>query len=85
VHYDALGRNKSEHSPESTDQTVFTPDDADAFRESKALAHDLFQQRQFVNLSGCDLRCLVCGRGLRGQKEAIEHAKTTGHQNFGQT
>jgi ubiquitin thioesterase OTU1 len=30
------------------------------------------------------LRCLVCQTGLKGEKEAVEHAKATGHQNFGE-
>jgi len=37
---------------------------------------------QFVNVSKFTLRCLVCQAGLVGQKEAVEHAKTTGHTNF---
>ena len=27
-------------------------------------------------------RCGVCQIGVKGEKEAVEHAKTTGHQNF---
>ena len=30
------------------------------------------------------LRCLVCQEGLVGENEAREHAKKTGHQNFGE-
>ena len=27
-------------------------------------------------------RCGVCQIGVKGEKEAVEHAKATGHQNF---
>ena len=28
------------------------------------------------------LRCGACQLGLKGEKEALEHAKATGHANF---
>lgn len=31
-------------------------------------------------LTSC--RCGVCQIGLKGEKEAVEHAKATGHTNF---
>lgn len=85
IHYDALARNRSESSSESTDQTKFRPEDDEALEQAKRLAADLKARKQYVNLAGCDLQCLVCGRGLQGQKGALEHAQQTGHQNFGQT
>jgi ubiquitin thioesterase OTU1 len=38
--------------------------------------------RQFTDTSNFTLRCGVCQAGLKGEKEAVEHARTTGHQNF---
>ena len=29
-----------------------------------------------------DQRCAVCQLGLKGEKEAVEHATKTGHSNF---
>jgi ubiquitin thioesterase OTU1 len=37
-----------------------------------------------VDLAGFTLRCMVCNKGLNGQKEAQEHAMATRHQNFAQ-
>lgn len=38
--------------------------------------------RQFTDTASFTLRCGVCALGLVGEKEAVEHAKATGHQNF---
>lgn len=42
------------------------------------------QSRQFVDLGGFSLRCLICHKGLTGEKEAMAHAQVTKHQNFAQ-
>ena len=38
--------------------------------------------RQFTNTATFTLRCGVCQIGLKGEKEAVMHAKDTGHTNF---
>jgi hypothetical protein len=38
--------------------------------------------RQFTDTANFTLRCGVCQIGIKGEKEAVEHAKATGHQNF---
>ncbi len=43
------------------------------------------QARQFTNVHQFALRCLVCGQGLVGQEDALQHAAATGHINFGET
>jgi ubiquitin thioesterase OTU1 len=40
------------------------------------------QARQFTDIANFTLRCGVCQIGIKGEKEAVEHAKATGHQNF---
>ena len=85
IHYDALARNRGDGAPEASDQTAFPPDDGEALEQAKQLAGELKSRKQYVNLAGCDLQCLVCGVGLNGQKAALQHAEATGHQNFGQT
>ena len=40
------------------------------------------EARQFTDVGSFTLRCGVCQVGVRGQKEAVEHAKATGHSNF---
>jgi ubiquitin thioesterase OTU1 len=76
VHYDAL--------KVASGVTKFALNDTEALEGFKSLASELKRERKFVDLGGCALRCMVCGRGLKGQKEALEHARATQHQNFGQ-
>jgi ubiquitin thioesterase OTU1 len=40
------------------------------------------EARQFTNTASFTLRCGVCQIGLKGEKEAVQHATSTGHQNF---
>ena len=45
-------------------------------------AVDLQSQRQFTDTQNFSLMCGVCYKGLKGEDEAREHAKQTGHINF---
>ena len=40
------------------------------------------RQRAFTDTQSFTLRCSVCQQGLTGEKEAVAHAKATGHSNF---
>ena len=53
-------------------------------RKARALAKKDQERRLFTDVANFSLRCLVCQTGLVGEKEAREHAKTTGHTNFGE-
>ena len=48
----------------------------------EALVRALQASKKFTDTANFTLRCGVCNRGLTGEKEAVEHAKSTGHQNF---
>ena len=63
---------------------LFSPTDQVTFDGVKALAASLKQQKRFVNLAGCAIQCSICDLGFKGQNEAQEHAKLTGHMNFKQ-
>jgi ubiquitin thioesterase OTU1 len=52
--------------------------------KARNLAQKDRDRRQFTDTANFSLRCLVCGAGLIGENEAREHAKSTGHQNFGE-
>ncbi|KAF9611003.1 hypothetical protein IFM89_026309 [Coptis chinensis] len=72
-----------EGSPEEFDQTIFTgmtigPIEALALN----LVKDAQRKRSYTDTANFTLRCSVCQIGVSGQKEAIEHAQTTGHANF---
>eukprot|EP00197_Chlamydomonas_leiostraca_P007834 CAMPEP_0202859510 /NCGR_PEP_ID=MMETSP1391-20130828/1587_1 /ASSEMBLY_ACC=CAM_ASM_000867 /TAXON_ID=1034604 /ORGANISM="Chlamydomonas leiostraca, Strain SAG 11-49" /LENGTH=381 /DNA_ID=CAMNT_0049538545 /DNA_START=147 /DNA_END=1292 /DNA_ORIENTATION=+ len=85
LHYDAMAAAAYDGAPEELDVTIYTPGtpaasdiEAAAARLVKAI-HDA---RQFTDTANFTLRCGVCQVGLKGEKEAVEHAKATGHQNF---
>ncbi|CAE7364559.1 Yod1 [Symbiodinium microadriaticum] len=82
IHYDALVLGTGDD--ELRDLTEFRPDEEDIKTQFQDLAKQLRRQRQFTNVATFSLQCLVCGQGLVGQEEAVDHAQRTGHQNFGQ-
>jgi hypothetical protein len=83
VHYDAVRREKG-ILPSAREVTKFDSRDEQTFAEVRQLAKTLREQKQFVNLSTGSLQCKVCFKVLDGETAAVEHAKSTGHQNFGQ-
>ncbi|KAL6052751.1 Ubiquitin thioesterase OTU1 [Balamuthia mandrillaris] len=85
IHYDPLALTFEEGLPKEMDVTVFSVSDEYVMRKAQVIAQDLQKKKQFVDTGNFTLRCLVCSTGLVGQKEAVEHAKLTGHTNFGQT
>ena len=72
-------------APDELDEKVFAPERADEMTTGAvALAADAQRQRRFFDSAGCDLMCLVCKKGLKGQAGAQAHAQETGHTNFGE-
>mmetsp|Transcript_12582 Transcript_12582/g.12210 ORF Transcript_12582/g.12210 Transcript_12582/m.12210 type:complete len:338 (+) Transcript_12582:92-1105(+) len=87
IHYDAIVSSKISEDNQHDDKddiTIFFSSDTLVWKQVELLASELRKKKQFVNMAGCDLQCLICLKGLQGQKGAQEHAKITGHQNFGQ-
>lgn len=82
IHYDAVAFQVCEAAPEDMDITVFSPADDSVLQGCLLLVADLQRQRQFTDVGSFTLRCLVCQVGLKGQAEAQDHAKATGHANF---
>ncbi|PNW79281.1 hypothetical protein CHLRE_09g409050v5 [Chlamydomonas reinhardtii] len=85
LHYDALAVAAFAGAPEELDVTCFEPDTAGG-RAITAAAEKLVEAtnaaRQFTDTANFTLRCGVCQIGIKGEKEAVEHAKATGHSNF---
>lgn len=86
LHYDALAISPFAEAPEEFDQTIFAvlPDTTVGPAERIALnfVKDQQRKRRFTDTANFTLRCGVCQTGVKGQKEAIEHAQATGHANF---
>ncbi|KAI0321658.1 hypothetical protein OF83DRAFT_1050894 [Amylostereum chailletii] len=88
IHYDAAVLAPEINAPPEWCASVFpvsegAADDAlmKAFQE---LAGKLRTKRKYTNTATFDLKCEICGKGLKGEKEAREHAGTTGHAKFGE-
>lgn len=80
IHYDPLVLESG--SDNSGLKTVFSVDDDLVFAQAMELAQEAKRSRQYTDLTGFTLRCLVCQLGLRGQRQAQQHAMATGHTNF---
>lgn len=88
IHYDAATLSPAVDAPAEWDQTVFpimsTDEDDPVLEAGKKLATILRERRAFTNTATFDLKCEICGKGLRGEKEARAHAQETGHVRFGE-
>lgn len=82
IHYDPLQRNFPD--PDTPPLTIFSCNDDIVLVQALELADEARRKRQFTDVNRFTLRCMVCQKGLTGQAEAREHAKETGHTNFGE-
>ncbi|EDV96303.1 ubiquitin thioesterase OTU1 [Drosophila grimshawi] len=81
IHYDPL---YMETSPSAAPATMFPVDELGVYEQAEQLANEAKSSRQFTNVDKFNLRCLQCDLLLVGQVEAQQHAKSTGHANFGE-
>ena len=82
IHYDPLMLEPAD--PSQPIQTVFPTSDPTILAQAMELASEAKASRQFTDVNKFSLRCLVCNKALTGQTEAQQHAKITGHINFGE-
>ncbi|CAI9088404.1 OLC1v1022714C1 [Oldenlandia corymbosa var. corymbosa] len=86
LHYDALAMSPFDGAPEEFDQTIFPVQKDRTIGSVEGLAFNLVKEQQrkrsFTDTANFTLRCGVCQIGVKGQKEAVEHAQATGHVNF---
>ncbi|XP_063307275.1 ubiquitin thioesterase OTU1 [Pelobates fuscus] len=82
IHYDPLQRQFPERDVPA--MTIFSTMDDEALVQALELADDARKKRQFTDVNRFALRCMVCQKGLTGQAAARDHAKETGHTNFGE-
>ncbi|PON91995.1 OTU domain containing protein [Trema orientale] len=75
-----------EGAPEEFDQTIFAVQTDRTVGPVEGIAlnfvKDQQRRRSYTDTSNFTLRCGVCQIGVKGQKEAVEHAQATGHINF---
>ncbi|CDZ97332.1 histone deacetylase 3 [Phaffia rhodozyma] len=64
-------------------ETVFSTSNESILPAVTALAKKLKDRHYYTDTQTFDLRCGTCGEGLKGEKMATQHAKETGHVDFG--
>lgn len=82
IHYDPLIMESL--IPGENVSTIFSTKDESVLAQAMEIANEAKASRQYTDVGKFTLRCLVCQKSLIGQKEAQEHAKSTGHINFGE-
>ncbi|KAL7415955.1 hypothetical protein BDY24DRAFT_380620 [Mrakia frigida] len=65
-------------------ETVFPTSSAVVLAAASELATKLKARHYYTDTAKFDLRCGTCGVGLKGEKGAREHARGTGHVDFGE-
>ena len=86
IHYDALAlspEGASMHDSER-DEVVFEKQDEGILQAALELCRKLKDKHYFTDTKNFSLKCNICHKGLQGEKGAVEHAKATGHQDFGE-
>lgn len=63
---------------------MFPIEDESVYRQAEQLAKEAQSSRQFTDVDKFTLKCMQCNTLLTGQTQAQQHAKTTGHTNFGE-
>ncbi|XP_034192500.2 yod1 deubiquitinase isoform X2 [Osmia lignaria lignaria] len=81
IHYDPL---YLEPLDGGSIQTIFPTEDERMLLEAAELAREVKSSRQFTDIQKFTLMCNDCKIKLNGQMEAQQHAKETGHMNFGE-
>ncbi|XP_055884078.1 ubiquitin thioesterase OTU1-like isoform X1 [Biomphalaria glabrata] len=82
IHYDPLVYESVEQTGQI--KTKFSIHNAVMLAQALELASEAKSIRQFTDVEGFSLRCCTCQQPLRGQREATQHARATGHIQFGE-
>ncbi|KAI8365858.1 hypothetical protein EDC96DRAFT_575137 [Choanephora cucurbitarum] len=82
IHYDAIAMNPQFNGPKELDETRFSLDNEHVVEAAKKLIGDLRKNHKYTDVANFTLRCEQCQKGLKGQKDAQDHAAATGHMRF---
>ncbi|CAH1784415.1 unnamed protein product [Owenia fusiformis] len=82
IHYDPLVLDSMDDI--TPVETVFSCSNNAILAQATEMAAEAKSSRQFTDVQGFTIRCLICQTQLRGQNEAQAHASKTGHINFGE-
>jgi ubiquitin thioesterase OTU1 len=82
IHFDPLYLQPLDHNLPI--RTKFSTQNEVVMHQALELANESKKAKEFTDVLNLKLRCLSCQKGFAGQKEAQEHAKGSGHINFGE-
>ncbi|CEG73438.1 hypothetical protein RMATCC62417_08822 [Rhizopus microsporus] len=82
IHYDALALSPASDSPPEFDQTRFPVTDNYILDAAKEITESLRRGHKYTDVANFTLRCEQCKTGLKGEKDAHNHAAATGHTHF---
>ncbi|KAG2206943.1 hypothetical protein INT47_008412 [Mucor saturninus] len=74
IHYDALALAPTSDSPMDFDQTRFSVTDEYILKSSSELVNGLRKSHRFTDIANFTLKCEQCNTGLKGEKDAQDHA-----------
>lgn len=90
IHYDVIALSPSDppyrhaYAPPDFDTKIFEADDKLVLERAVELCRILQERHYFTDTARFGVRCNVCGTNCVGEKGATEHAKQTGHYDFGE-
>ncbi|KAG5354573.1 putative ubiquitin thioesterase otu1 [Yarrowia sp. B02] len=87
IHYDSVAlADASDLYTNTSDVTVFSQDaqGAQVLESLNVLMQELKQKHYYTDTASFAVKCHDCGQTFTGEKGALEHAKKTGHANFGE-
>lgn len=90
IHYDVVALTPADRlgfgrkADASKDTKIFDANDAIILGTAQELCEVLRQRHYYTDTAGFLVKCNVCGWSGNGETAATEHAKATGHMNFGE-
>ncbi|EMR08318.1 hypothetical protein PNEG_03159 [Pneumocystis murina B123] len=82
IHYDAIALTPMSGASPNFDTTIFSVEDLNVRKAVLKLTDYLRKIHYYTDTSNFLLKCKICKTNLRGRKDALEHARITGHSNF---
>ena len=90
IHYDTIALSPSDppyehaNAPPDFDSKIFNAADLVVLQGAVELCRMLKGKHYYTDTGAFNVKCNVCGKACVGEKGATEHAKKTGHYDFGE-
>lgn len=90
IHYDTIALSPSDapynhaYAPPEFDTKIFDAADPVLLEGAVSLCKTLQSRHYYTDTAAFSVRCNVCSKSCVGEKGATQHAKETGHYDFGE-